>query len=89
MENCIKGPAFKIALFKIAIWFGPRKQGKILHTASSYIVVTMAAKKPPVLKMGEAACLGYRDMVPFVNTQGPYLGIPEAQLHQFLTQEAS
>ena len=29
-----KRPAFKIAIFKIAVWLGPRKQGKIAHTAS-------------------------------------------------------
>ena len=43
MAEAVKRPAFKNAIFKIAIWLGPRKQGKIVHTASSYIVVTQKA----------------------------------------------
>ena len=57
-----KGPALKNAIFKIAIWQASRKQRKIACTASSYIVVTSAVKKPSVLKICEAAPLGYQDM---------------------------
>ena len=41
----LKRSAFRNANFKIEIWLGPRKQGKITHTASLYILVTMAVKK--------------------------------------------
>ena len=65
-QNTIRDLHLKMQIFKFAFWQASRKQRNIAYTASSCIVVTSAVKKPSVLKICEAAPLGYRDMAPSV-----------------------
>ena len=53
VQSIIKRPALKNAISKFAFWAASRKQRKIARTASSCIVMNMAVKKPPLLKIGK------------------------------------